>query len=116
MTRKDKNQKESYIGLTENRFKTRYRNHLSSFKDEKKKYDTELSKYVWALKKNDIEYNINWKIVQQYPSYTNDVHHVQQRNLLYCEKTKKPPKQADRDHVNLWSSTEISAIKSLIHA
>ena len=28
---------ETYIGLTENHFKTRYRNHLASFKDKNKK-------------------------------------------------------------------------------
>ena len=84
------------IGKHLNKQTKKQKQKLSSFKDEKKKYDTELSKYVWALKKNDIEYNINWNIVQQCPSYTNANKRcplciVQQIDLLYCGKTKKPP-------------------------
>ena len=117
VTRKDSNQKESYIGLTENRFKTRYGNHLSSFKNEKKKFDTELSKYVWALKKENIEYNISWRIVQQCPSYSNATKRcplcTTEKFIILCENEKSHTQQANGDHVNLSSSTEISSIKSL---
>ena len=41
---------QTYIGLTENCFKTRFTNHRNSFKDHKKKLSTELSKHVWKLK------------------------------------------------------------------
>ena len=54
---------ETYIGLTANEFKTRWRNHKTSFNNEKKKNDTELSKYVWQLKDRYQEYDIIWKIV-----------------------------------------------------
>ena len=37
---------ETYIGLTENHFKTRYRNHLASFRDKRKKNATNLSRYI----------------------------------------------------------------------
>ncbi len=36
---------QTYVGLTANSFKTRYANHKASFKNEKKKSNTELSKY-----------------------------------------------------------------------
>ena len=92
VTSRDSNQKESYIGLTENRFKTRYGNHLSSFKNEKKKYDTELSKYVWALKKENIEYNISWRIVQQCPFYSNATKRcplcTTEKFIILCENEK----------------------------
>ena len=38
---------EIYVGLTATEFKTRWRNHQMSFKHEKKKNDTKLSKYLW---------------------------------------------------------------------
>ena len=42
--------KETYIGLTGDRFKTRYNNHTCSFRDNNKRNSTELSKYIWSLK------------------------------------------------------------------
>ena len=45
-----KNQ-ETYIGLTENEFKTRFNLHKSSFKLEHKRTSTTLSDHVWKLKK-----------------------------------------------------------------
>ena len=71
VVRGDNKKKETYIGLTENTFKTRYANHTQSFKNDKHINDTELSKYVWALKKENIEYIISWRIEQHCPSYSN---------------------------------------------
>ena len=48
---------ETYIGLTENHFKTRYRNHLASFKD-KNKNATHLSRYIWTLNEKNIDYDL----------------------------------------------------------
>ena len=42
-----------YIGLSENSFKERYRNHTKSFRHDKYKNETVLSKYIWDLKEND---------------------------------------------------------------
>ena len=36
-----------------------------SFKNEKYKKDTQLSKYIWNLKKSNIQYKINWEILQK---------------------------------------------------
>ena len=54
VTRKDNNTTETYIGLTENDFKTRYRNHTASFRHAKHRNSTELSKHIWTLKDNNI--------------------------------------------------------------
>ena len=43
VTRKDNNTTETYIGLTENDFETRYRNHTASFRHTKHTNSTELS-------------------------------------------------------------------------
>ena len=45
--------KHNYVGVTPNDFKTRYRNHLKSLRNEKYKPETELSKHVWNLKKKN---------------------------------------------------------------
>ena len=61
VTRQDNNITETYVGLTENDFKTRYRNHTASFRHAKHRNSTELSKYIWTLKDNNINFfNINF--------------------------------------------------------
>ena len=64
--RKDNNTRETYIGLTENDFKTRYRNHTASFRHAKHKNSTELSKHIWTLKDNNIEHFISWRILSSF--------------------------------------------------
>ena len=59
VTRKDNNTTEIYIGLTENDFKTRYRNHTAFFRHAKHRNSTELSKRISTLKDNNIEHFIS---------------------------------------------------------
>ena len=49
--------RETYIGLCDTAFKLRYRNHTSSFRNEGCRNATELSKHVWTLKDQNIQYN-----------------------------------------------------------
>ena len=58
-----------YFGLTEGNFKTRYNAHMHSFRTEQGKKATELSKYVWDLKSEDLEYDIKWKMAQKAAPY-----------------------------------------------
>ena len=55
-----------YYGLTEGDFKTRWRNHKTSFTNANYKNVTELSYYIWELRdKHGISYddiNISWGI------------------------------------------------------
>ena len=67
----DKRPTQTYVGLTENQFKTRYTNHKASFNNLKKRNSTELSKYIWDLKDNNITYSITWKILKRAKSYSN---------------------------------------------
>ena len=74
---------ETYVGLTATEFKTRWRNHQQSFTNEKKKNDTELSKYMWQLKEKKKEFTITWKIIEKARAYTN----ISKRcNLCIAEK------------------------------
>ena len=69
VTQQDNNKTETYIGLTENEFKVRYRNHIATFHHNKDRNSTELSKYVWALKDNNIEHSIYWRIISSHQLY-----------------------------------------------
>ena len=69
VTRTDNNTSESYVGLTENNFKTRYRNHTASFRNTRSRNSTELSKYIWTLKDNDINHTISWKVLAKAKPY-----------------------------------------------
>ena len=68
--RKDNNTSETYVGLTENSFKIRFRNHTSSFRNACNKNSTELSKHIWSLKDKNIEHTISWKILAKAKPYS----------------------------------------------
>ena len=50
----DNKPSQTYFGLTENYFKTRFTNHRNS----------ELSKHVWKLKEANVDFQIRWKILK----------------------------------------------------
>ena len=45
-----------YFGLADTTFKETYRNHIRDFKNEKYGNSTELAKYIWQLKRNNISF------------------------------------------------------------
>ena len=65
----DNGETKAYIGVTSNEFKSRYRNHLKSFRLQKYSNDTELSKYVWGLKTQNRRFNITWSIIKKVSAY-----------------------------------------------
>ena len=58
VTTEDSKSDETYVGLTENTFKTRFANHKASFNNLSKRMSTELSKHVWNLKDNSTNFQI----------------------------------------------------------
>ena len=58
-------QTDTYIGLTATSFKARWRNHKSSFKTRNPKNATALSKHVWGLQDQNINYDVSWSIVSK---------------------------------------------------
>ena len=56
------NEIKEYIGSTGNTFKSRWYNHNHSVNNYKEN-GTELAKYIWFLKNNNIEYDIKWSII-----------------------------------------------------
>ena len=69
ITRKDNSTTGTYIRLAENNFKTRYRNHTTSFQHTKHRNSTELSKYIWTLKEKNIDHFISWHILSSRSPY-----------------------------------------------
>ena len=49
---------QSYIGMTECSFKTRYTQHKSSFKHSKHRSQTELANHIWSLKDKNVSYKL----------------------------------------------------------
>ena len=77
------NNKETYIGLTGDQFKSRYRNHTASFGDTRKRNATELSKHIWTLKDSDKDFTLSWKIIARANPYSNT---SKQCNLCLTKK------------------------------
>ena len=65
----DHNPPQTYVGLTENSFKTRYSNHKSSFSHANKRHNTELSNYIWSLKDKLTTFKVTWRILKHAASY-----------------------------------------------
>ena len=59
-----------YIGLTEHTFKQRYNNHSQTFKYEKYEHSTELSKYIWSLKRKSQNFKIKWSVQHHSKPYS----------------------------------------------
>ena len=52
-----------YFGLADTTFKERYRNHIRDFKHEKYENSTELAKYIWQLKRDNISFSVKWTVI-----------------------------------------------------
>ena len=74
---------ESYIGMTENTFKTRYTLHKSSLKHSKNRKQTELSNLIWSLKDDNKPYKLSCTIIDQAQPYKPG---KKTCNLCLCEK------------------------------
>lgn len=82
---------DTYIGITENQFKTRYNQHNSSFRLQHKQSATSLSEHIWELKNANLKYTITWSIVEKARPYSPK---TKRCNLCLAEKynilSKKP--------------------------
>ena len=51
-----------YYGVSDGEFKSRYNNHMQSFRNMSHISDSELSKYFWTLKAKGTNYHLRWSI------------------------------------------------------
>ena len=56
---------QTYTGLTSRTFKERYYGHTHSFNHRDSTSSTTLSSYLWALKDQDRNFNISWRIIDR---------------------------------------------------
>ena len=75
--------KETYMGHTASQFRTRFRNHTASFRNESKRNATELSKHIWSLKDTKTEFTMTWKVMARARPYSNA---TKRCNLCITEK------------------------------
>ena len=73
-----------YIGSAVTTFKTRYNNHLTTFKNKQHSNKTTISKHIWNIKENNNEFKIIWKILCQASAYSQQ---SKRCNLCLMEKT-----------------------------
>ena len=66
----EQNERHTYTGLSMNTFKERWTQHLSNFKVFSPIPKTTLSKKVWDLKRDNIVFNVTWKIKETSKPYT----------------------------------------------
>ena len=105
----DNNTSETYIGLTENAFKTRYRSPTASIRHTKHRNSLELSKHVWSLKDNNIDYSISWRIILSSSSYN-----ISSKRCNLCLKEKfliicRPDLSSlnKRNYVTRWPTKQV---------
>ena len=67
--RLDTNETKHYDGTYEKNFKERSNNHTASFGNKSKEKSTELSKYIWELKDNNVQHNLKWCIASKSRPY-----------------------------------------------
>ena len=69
VSRTDGGQDEFYTGCTMKTFKLRFDKHSQSFRNEKFSNESTLSIYIWNLKRQNIGYDIQWKILARAKPY-----------------------------------------------
>ena len=74
---------QTYVGLSENSFKTRFTKHKASLNHPSKRLNTELSKYIWQLKDTKTNFQTTWKILKQAAPYNPASNHC---NVCLWEK------------------------------
>ena len=60
---------ETYIGMTKNTFKERQKDHRKSVKHLKWSTETTYSTFIWELKKKNVDFSVQWQIVDRAPPY-----------------------------------------------
>ena len=58
----ENNDKKFYFGLVDTHFKESYTNHIMNFKHEKYENSIKLAKYIWQLKRSNIDFSIKYSI------------------------------------------------------
>ena len=89
VTTTDNNMTKTYIRVTANNFKTRYRSHCKSLNNRRYQNETELSKHVWQLKDSKREFTVKWGIIRQIQAGSRRCRLCLEEKLLILKGRKK---------------------------
>ena len=64
-TKEEPNRIKYYIGASKTKWKNRFYNHNMSFKQERYRSSTTLSKYIWEIKEKGLTPEISWEILKK---------------------------------------------------
>ena len=70
VTRTDTGEIQTYVGLTSNTFKARWANLKTSFNLTSHENETRLSTYIWELKRKNVNFELNWRILAKSKAYS----------------------------------------------
>ena len=59
-----------YFGISGTELRSRYNNHIMSFRNRTPENDTELSKYIWSLKNQNKDFDIKWSVFKKSSGYS----------------------------------------------
>ena len=81
----------TYIGMTKNKFKTRYGQHKSALRNRDSPQATALSRYVWEMRDKGETPQINWNIKSRAYSFSSggrqcDLCVSEKREILYAKR------------------------------
>ena len=76
------NKTEYYTGLASD-FKSRFYKHNGTFKNSSSEHETTLSGHIWKLKRQNLNYEINWSLVDRGTTFN---HRTRKCNLCLKEK------------------------------
>jgi len=62
-------ERKQYVGMTGSTFKSRLTSHKTTFKHDRYRNETELSKFIWSLKDKDIRHDVTWEITDRAHTY-----------------------------------------------
>ena len=57
---------ETNDGISETEFTSKYNSHVMSFRNQTHESDLELSEFIWSLKDQNNEFNIQWSIFKNF--------------------------------------------------
>lgn len=100
--RRDRDISKTYIGISEPEWKKRYTVHQHTFNNRGTPNDTSLSKYIWGLKDQGINYSIKWSILckaQGYNKSSKTCGLCLTEKLLICEFPDKENLINDRSEL-----------------
>eukprot|EP00116_Pleurobrachia_bachei_P007121 sb/3467383/ len=62
-------ERKQYVGMAGSTFKSRLTSHKTTFKHDRYRNETELSKFIWSLKDKDIRHDVTWDITDRAHTY-----------------------------------------------